>query len=120
MFPRFRFISIAKTDIFKRVRTCSGYTKIIRGHFGKCLTRLPARWTFREMVTKTLQLKRAQFAYRREYRKFFKAFVLGARAKARFHTLPVSLPKSSSELSFGDLPPSRPPSMLSALCNSYS
>jgi len=64
MFLRFCFISIAKTDIFKRVGTCSGYTKIIRGHVRKCLTRLPARWTFREMVTKTLQLKRAQFAYR--------------------------------------------------------
>src|SRR5260370_39183133 len=72
------------------------------------------------MVTKALQLKRAQFAYRSEYRKFFKAFVLGARAKARFHTLPVSLPKSSSELSFGELPHSKLSSTLSALCNSYS
>src|SRR5258706_6998771 len=107
MFPRFRFITIAKTDVFKRVGTCSGYTKIIRGHVRKCLTRLPARGTLREMATKTLQLKRAQLAYRSECRKFFKAFVLGARTKARFHTLPVSLPKSSSELWFGGLPPSK-------------
>src|SRR6267154_1599175 len=106
MFSRFRFISIAKTDIFKRVRSCSGYTKIIGGHVCKCLTRLLAGWTFREMVTKALHLKRAQFAYRSECRKVFQAFVLGARTKARFHTLPVSLPKSSSTLS--------------ALCNSYS
>src|SRR6266478_4051809 len=72
------------------------------------------------MVMKALQLKRAQFAYRSEYRKFLKAFVLGARAKARFHTLPVSLPKSSSELSFGALRHSKLSSTLSALCNSYS
>src|SRR5260370_2362818 len=87
---------------------------MIRGHVRKCLTRLPAGWTFREMVTKTLQLKRAQFAYRREYRKFFKAFVLGALAKARFHTLPVSLLNSSSELSFVELPPPKVPPTLSA------
>src|SRR6267378_7719545 len=118
MFPRFRFIGIAKTDIFKRLGTCSGYTKIIRGHVRICLTRLPARWTFREMVTKALQLKRAQFAYRSECRKFFKAFVLGARTKARLHILPVSLPKSSSELSFGERPHSKLSSTLSALYNS--
>src|SRR5712691_7797036 len=107
MFPRFRFISIPKTDICNREGDRSGYTKIIRGHVRKCLTRLAARWTFCEMVTKALQLKRAQFAYRSECRKFFKAFVLGARTKARFHTLPVSLPKSSSELWFGQLPHSK-------------
>jgi len=120
MFPRFRSVSIAMTDIFGRVGGRSGYTKIIRRNFRKCLIYLPARDTLREMVTKALQLKRAQFAYRSQGRKFFKAFVLWARAKARFHTLPVSLSESMSEPCLAELFHTKPSSTLSALCNSYS
>src|SRR6266851_2124570 len=120
MFPPFRSISIAKTDIFNRVGGRSGYSKIIRRHLCKCLIYLPARHTLREMVTKALQLKRAQFAYRSQGRKFFKAFVLWARAKARFHTLPVSLSESLSEPCLADFFHTKPSSTLSAPYNSYS
>src|SRR5260370_16075866 len=120
MSPCFCSISITKTDIFSRVGGCSGYTKVIGRHVRKCRISLPARDTLREMVTKALQLKRAQFPYRSQSRQFFKALVLCARVKARFHTLPVSLPKSLSGLSFGELPHSKRSSTLSALCNSYS
>src|SRR6266851_6851386 len=120
MFPRFRFISIPKTDIFNRVGGYSGYTKIIRRDVRNCLICLPARQTLREMVTKALQLKRAQFAYSGQGRQFFKAFVLGARAKARFHTLPVSSSDSSPEPCLAELSHTKPSLTLSALCNSYS